>query len=269
MNEKQAEQPKPLDEKVFKPIARGFLESSGFSVLEIPREARKTPDFLVEKGGEKTLIELKLKGDDPTEIEEANRVLEAGEIWEQSKPTGPRDRLRNIISDGSKQCLKYDPAKSFFHVVWIHLWGRETALNEERLLASLYGTQKLISMQKKNVVTAYYFQYSAFVQHRENLDAVLISVGDALQFCINTRSTRIDAFRKSLFYAAYIAGLMDPDKEVGDPHTFFVPIDSDLKDSEKVLAILREKYGVKHLQPFDFTQYTAAKRVSEEPRAAP
>jgi hypothetical protein len=92
----------------FLPIARRELQKLGFVVEEIPPRAssqKKTPDFNVIGKSSCYLVELKVKGDDPTEIEQNRRDLESGKIVMKSTPTGPRNRMDTIICDGSDPLL--------------------------------------------------------------------------------------------------------------------------------------------------------------------
>jgi hypothetical protein len=88
----------------FLPVARHELQKLGFAVEEIPTQVsrqQKTPDFNVIGKSSRYLVELKVKGDDPAEVEQNRRELEAGKIVMKSTPTGPKSRMENIICDGS------------------------------------------------------------------------------------------------------------------------------------------------------------------------
>src|ERR1039458_6502003 len=129
----------------FLPIARRELQKLGFAVEEIPTQAssqKKTPDFNVIGKSSCCLVELKVKGDDLTEIEQNRRELESGKIVMKSTPTGPRSRLENIICDGSDQMDEEDPAHAKFHVLWLHSWGFDAQLLHERFRNTLFGDRK-------------------------------------------------------------------------------------------------------------------------------
>ena len=61
------------------------------------------PDFDVIGNNSRYTIELKIKGDDPAEIENDEAALKRGELVSKSIPIGPRNRLAGIIRTGVKQ----------------------------------------------------------------------------------------------------------------------------------------------------------------------
>jgi len=250
-----------MTEDQFKSHVRQWFTANGFVVTDIPREhGKKTPDFHLSKGGEEYLIELKIKGDDLEELARNSAVLASGQILERSIPLAPRNRLAAIVEDGHRQMLDFDSQLRCFHVLWIHCDGRDTHLLEERFRLTLFGQQRLVSLQREEVIHALYFRNSSFWRFRQGLDGVFLSSCDAQQLavklCVNTVSTRGDAFRMSALYDLHRDGLCDPEALERDAGAFIVDGAIDRTDEAAVLAFLRTKYEVEHLQTFDMGAYS-------------
>src|ERR1039458_6288187 len=243
----------------FLPIARRELQKLGFAVEEIPTQAssqKKTPDFNVIGKSSCCLVELKVKGDDLTEIEQNRRELESGKIVMKSTPTGPRSRLENIICDGSDQMDEEDPAHAKFHVLWLHSWGFDAQLLHERFRNTLFGSIQAIH-PPNNTVLCYYLHDSSFFHLRKTLDAAIVSFDGNLQLCVNTLSPRLGDFRKSELYQALLECVCDPDSEEKNHRGLIVDALIDRRDRNAVLEYLKTKYGLEQLIDLDFTKHSA------------
>lgn len=241
------------------PIVHHELQKLGFVVEEIPVRAssgQKSPDFNVIGKSSCYLVELKLKGDDPEEIDRDRRDLEAGKIVMKSTPVGPRNTLDKIISDGSEQMDVEDPSHSKFHVLWLHSWGLNARLLRERFRATLFGSVQVIH-PPKIAPNCYYFYNSSFFDLRQTLDAAIVSSDGELQLCVNTLSPRLDKFRNSELYQALLEGLCDPDFEEKNQCGFIADCSIDRRDSPAVIEYLKQKYNVSQLLDLNFTNHSA------------
>ena len=109
-----------------KDVVIEILKEIGIEAEKIPSQFDlRTPDIKAWHEKEQYIIELKSKSDNPVEIERERESLRQGEIVSKKTPTGPRNRLYAIISDGVSQMRDYDPNHNFFHVVWLHSSGRD------------------------------------------------------------------------------------------------------------------------------------------------
>ncbi len=181
-----------------KDTVSGFLASHGRTVKEIPRAANQTPDLLVDENSpDATLVEIKVKTDDPSEMANLSQQLQTGEVVGRSKPTDGWNRLDALVSDAQSQMKAIDPQRTIPRLVWFHCVGLDSSVGEMRLVATIYGTPKLISMQISGVVTACCFWNSSFFRHRSELDGVVISRGEKAQLHLNEFSPRFAAFAHS------------------------------------------------------------------------
>lgn len=228
----------------FIPIARRELEKLGFVVEEIPSQAssqRKTPDFSVIGKSCAYLIELKVKGDDPAEIERDRKRLETGKVVMKATPTGPRNTLASIIRDGVKQMDDEDRDHAKFHVLWLHSWGRDAELSLGRFRSTLFGCVQTI--YPPNIAPmCYYFYDSSFFRLRDTLDAAIVSFDDGLQLCVNSLSPLVSKFRNSELYQSLREYTCDPDKEEIAGRGLIVDSDIDRNKKDLVLDYLKKKY---------------------------
>ena len=109
-----------MKESEFKPLAKDFLNQIGFEVHDIDtKDCVKSPDFDVIGESSRYTIELKIKGDDPNEIEKDEDALKRGELVSKKIPIGPRNRLAGIIRKGVRQIMDHDPKSDTYHVVQV------------------------------------------------------------------------------------------------------------------------------------------------------
>jgi len=248
-----------MREHQFKPFVKRFLKQFGFDVHDIPiKNDPETPDFEVIGKNDKYTIELKIKEDDPTEIEEDSQAQSRGELVTKSIPIGPRNRLSGIIRKGVNQMVEHDPKGDTFRVIWLHSSGRDPDLHNRRFHSTLYGIENLFSLRLSNLITCYYFHESAFYSWRAYLDGAILTYGTQAQICINTLSPRVEQFRKSELVTCMSEGLCDPDKLAEqDDEVMVADCDVDRSDSDAVIRYLQKKYALDHLQPIPMQQHSA------------
>lgn len=251
-----------MTHSAFLPIAQHELQKLGFEVEEIPTRAssqKKTPDLNVIGKSSCYLVELKVKGDDPTEIEEDQKKLESGKIVMKATPTGPRSRMDNIICEGSDQMDDEDPTHAKFHVLWLHSWGFDAELLYKRFFATLFGSIQMTwpPYAPNTSPICYYFYDGSFLRLRDTLDAAILSFNGNLQLCVNTLSPRLGNFRKSELHQALRECVCDPDTEEKNHRGLIMDALIDRHDQNAVLEYLKKKYGLKQLFDLDFTKHTA------------
>lgn len=235
-----------------------FLRSQGRTVREIPRAASKTPDLIVDENTpDAVALELKSKLDDPTEMNDLAAKLALGGIVGRSKPTNAWNRLDALFSAAIKQLKTLDPTHQLHRVVWFHCVGLDSQLNDLRLRATLYGSQKLISTEIENVITAYYFWNSVFFRQRNDLDGVVISCGESAQLQLNEHSPRFSALAGSPFTQAFGQGVFFPGKYVTEPDVMISDFAGERSDAKPTLEYLRTKYRLDHLQTIDLGMESA------------
>ena len=226
-----------------------FLRSHGLAVEEIPTSDQETPDLLVERGhADCLLVEVKTKDDDQAEIRDLHSRLKSGRVVERTKPTDAWNVLSGIIKKAVGQMTTHDPARASHHLLWFHSTGIDAPVTEVRLKATLYGTQKLVSLEVRTVITAYYYWNSAFHRFRESLDGVVISRENEAGLFLNPLSARLDALRSSKFVSIF------GDPFLPDPTQTDIMVcgpDAPRGDESAMLAYLRQARALTHLQTMD------------------
>ncbi len=248
-----------MKEHQFKPIAKRFLKQFGFEVHNIPlKSGSQTPDFEVIGKRDKYTIELKIKGDDPTEVKEDSQALSRGKLVTKSIPIGPRNTLAGIIREGVVQMVEHDPEGDTFRVIWLHSSGRDPDLHNRRFHSTLYGIENLFSLRLSNLITCYYFHESAFYSWRAYLDGAILTYGTQAQLCINTLSPRVEQFRKSELTISISKGLCDPDMLAQqNDEVMIADCKVDRKESDAVIRYLQDKHDLDHLQTIPMKQHSA------------
>ncbi|MFH1519331.1 MAG: hypothetical protein ABIE75_02030 [Candidatus Omnitrophota bacterium] len=246
--------------KVIKKVLKGF----GLEARDIPRKSAKTPDFEVIGENSRYILEFKIKGDDIEEIKKDRKKLDTGEIVGQEISTGPRNRLYAVIAEGVRQINEYDPGHNTFHILWLHSSGRNDHLLNMRFHATLFGTQDLFSLGKKDLMTCYFFHESSFYSHQNALDGVILTYKNKLQLCVNTLSPHYKDFIKSNLYLVLSAGLCDPRVLERKEEAMIADCDVDRKKSGEMLNFLKNKYSLEHLQTIDMKQISAMIAVPKE-----
>jgi len=247
-----------MNESEFRPIAKKLLDQLGFKVFDIDEKGDgQAPDFDVIGNNTRYTIELKIKGDDPIEVEKDKTALKRGELVSKSIPIGPRNRLAGIIRKGVGQIFEHDPKKETYHIIWIHSAGEDPELHNRRFHSTLFGTEKLFSLRRDNVITCYYFHNSAFFSWRDFLDGAILTYLNNAQLCINTLSPSAEIFRRSELALSMSNGLCDPEKlERQLDDVMIADCDIDRRNSEDILRYLQDKYKLDHLQTIPMQQLT-------------
>jgi hypothetical protein len=253
-----------MNELEFKPLAKQFLNQFGFEVYDIERKSGvQTPDFDVIGKNDRYTIELKIKDDDPNEIKNDEDALMKGEFVSKSIPIGPRNRFAGIVRKSVQQIMDHDPKGETYHVVWLHSAGTDPELHNRKFRSTLFGTEKLFSLRKSNILTCYYFYNSAFFSWRNYLDGVILTYSNNAQLCINSLSPRVNEFRESELATCMAKGLCDPDKIAHQSTDIMVAdCEIDRQDSNLVLEYLTVKYKLDHLQTIPMNQITGMMAVS-------
>jgi hypothetical protein len=244
-----------MNEAEFTPILTDFFASKGITVTPIPRTDDKTPDFYLQSGEERALLELKLKGPDMDEVARDEAAMATGEIVHRNEPLSPWSTLSGVVRDGARQMQSFDPKNKMLHLVWLHAWGHEEDLLEELVTITLYGRTKLVG-SFPGMQTCYYFKESAFFSQRSSLDGVISTRGNQLSFCLNTFSPRIAALRASPFFRAFEGGYTDPAAMEAKGDIWVADCDVPRSDVKGVLDYLRQKYSVEELQVMPMGQMT-------------
>ena len=188
------------------------LESIEFKVQKIQTKNTRTPDFLVtDNDGEKYLIELKTKYDDPVYLEERNEVLNRGEIFEDHTPIKRGNRISGIIKDAAKQLSEFKDEKVDYRIVCLFAQGLHQDVQMELFESSLYGIRQIVDFENKDGTRlCYFFDNSDFFNNKEVIDAALLTTNQQAKLCVNPLSSSYPQITESLLYKLLGKGVCDP-----------------------------------------------------------
>jgi hypothetical protein len=244
------------EEPQFSPVLEDFLKSRNIPGIRIPESAKRTPDYLISLPKRNVLLELKIKSDNPAQIEESHAIMASGGIGSRSKALSPTNTVSGVISDGAKQMIEYDPESLCHHVLWLHASGYDATAHWEQLVSTLYGTQRLFSKERPELIHCFFFHNSAFWRYKQTLAAAFVSDwnsdGDlTLQLRLNPHYLRKSEFLTSELCEALHDCLYEVDKFVDGVQVLLMDGECDRRDSRGVLEYLQAKYKLAHLQTFD------------------
>jgi len=257
-----------MKENEFKLIIKEVLKKFRMECKDIPLQNNKTPDLEIVGQKDRYFLELKIKGDDPIEIENDRKALKQGEMVTKSIPLAPRNRLSAIIKDAIDQLNGFEPSHNNFHVIWIHCTGKNSEFLAERFYSTIFGTKKLFSMNKPNIITCYYFTESSFFTFRNDIEAILLSHEEnnnlSLRLCVNNLSHNSKKFRESDLFLNIPQGIRDPDILENTENAMIADCDFDRNEENNTIEYFRNKYKLKHLQVIDLRQHSAMVAVPKE-----
>jgi len=260
------------EEPKFSRVIEDFLTSRGILIERIPESTKRTPDYLIKLLKRNVLMELKIKSDDPDDIAQSEAILESGGIASRSKPLKYMNNASGVISSGAKQMIEYDPDQRCHHVLWLHASGFDSYAHEEQLRFTLYGTQRLFSSKRPELIHCFFFHDSEFWRYRKTLAAAIVSNWSStgaliLKLCLNPHYERKTEFCGSELYNAFGDGLLDIDKMVDGDQVLLMDGSCDRKNSIGVLKYLRNKYRLDDLQEIDLGFEVAGMRVPKTDEA--
>ena len=195
------------DRKIKDSISQ-FLRERGFEVTQIPEGQHRTPDLLV-TCGQRYLIEIKTKEDDPAALAERSRRLDAGEIVESGAPFTPQSTMSRIIRDGVKQLKEYPVQERDFCLLWLLAVGSDLESQYQQFLGTLYGLTNVVGPDSHSLMPCYYFHNSAFFRW-QNMDGAIVGTIERGELCINSYSRRAASLKTSSLAQVFGTAVTDP-----------------------------------------------------------
>jgi hypothetical protein len=250
-------------EKEFRETLFHFFNSHGFRVDDVSDDDNEErADQLVSDQSVRVLLELKIKGEDETEVAERDSALNSSGIHRYAESSIRRNRMSALIGKGVSQLI-HTPIVADFNVLCLHSAGRYADHHQLRFVATLYGRRWLIQVPGSDGRYCYYFDNSDFFRHRAALAAAIVSCGDECQLCINDLHPTAEKFRQSPFRALFSDGCIDPPELEARGDAYIAPANVTRGDEAAMLKGVAQKYNVARLLDFDPTLYMAEARVED------
>lgn len=227
-----------------------FLRGHGFHVTQIPESERRTPDLLAIRG-QRYLIEIKTKEDDPAAMSERAKRLGAGQIVESGAPFIPQNTMSRIIHDGVEQMDTHPVQERDFCLLWLLAIGSDLESQYEQFLATLYGLTNVVGPDSRPLMPCYYFRESAFFRWRNVLDGAIVGTLDKGELCVNTYSPRADSFKRSSLAGVFGTAVRDPRQREAEGRGYIADCAADRRDEQEILRYVQTKYGRPALMTMD------------------
>lgn len=237
------------DQKI-KDAVSEFLSERGFEVTQIPEGRKHTPDLLAARG-QRYLIEIKTKEDDPAVIAERTRRLRAGEIVKSGAPFIPKSTMSGKIRYGMEQLEAYPVQERDFCLLWLLAVGSDIESQYEQFLASLYGLSNVVGPDSQPLMPCYYLRNSAFFRWRNLLDGAIVGTLDSGELCINSYSPRADSLKESSLAQVFGTAVRDPRQREAEGRGYIADCDIDRRDEHGVLRYVQIKYSRLPLMTMD------------------
>jgi hypothetical protein len=222
-------------------------------VEKITEGQEKSPDFLVQCGEYKYLIELKSKFTKKEFLKYREEELLSGKIFEEINPAGRKIPISRVVESACKQ-LKKSRIKADFKLVWLHAKGHNPYFQVEDFESTLYSREYIACWgDNKPLMNCYFFDNSDFYFHRNILDGAIVSDDQEMKLCLNTLSPRYKEFKQCKLRQAFQNAVVDPvDAEING-EAFSVDPEFDRKHGN-VIDYLTKKYHLKRPMKMDMQQ---------------
>jgi len=225
----------------------------GLKVEKIMEGKEKSPDFLVQCGEYKYLIELKSKFTEKEFLKYRTDELLSGKVFEEVNSVGRKIRLSRVVESACRP-LKKSIIKADFKLVWLHAKGHHPDFQVDDFESTLYGRDYIADWGDNRPLTYCYFSdNSDFYFHKNILDSAIVSNDQEMKLCLNPLSPRYDNFKKSKLREVFQKAVIDPVSEEIKRNAFIVGPDFDRKCSN-LIDYLTKKYNLKKPIKMDMKQ---------------
>ncbi len=236
-------------------LATSILEDWGFEVTALPTRSIEQSDFLVLADNLRFLVEEKTKQDNPEKVSLRQKKLASGEVYVESHPIVPNNRLSGVITKAVSQLDSSSDSEHDFRLIWFTALGMNAEIKFNQFVATLYGTTNIIEMHSSQLRPCYFFRNSEFFRHRETLDGAVVAAesGDSfeLKLCLNPLSARYERLRGSTLARTFALGVEDPLDTEKNKMSFVVDSDIDRRNEAELLSYLQQKYQTQPLMKMD------------------
>lgn len=247
----------------YEQIIEKFFRRSGFSAEKIPEGRDRTPDFLVYDGSFAYLVELKTKLAAKEEIEERNRILQSGEIYQLHETIQRESKFSKKVKEAVRQ-LDYVNEEDVLQLVWLMCVGHKAESCVEQYRATLYGLADIVS--ENGARDCYFFHNSDFYNHRNSLDGAIVSDDKHAWLCLNPLSPRYETLKTSSLAELLANAVEDPLESEAQGKSLIVDSNVDRNNTEAVLRFLENKYQLAHPKNLTMEYLTGTMWISDRGR---
>jgi len=250
-------------------IATQVLEAWGAKVESIPTSSKEESDLIAQLDGVRLLIEEKTKFEDPERMEARNIALSSGSVHGSTHPLRQSNRISGIVRKASKQLSSTGADMAHdLKVLWFTGIGFDAEAKHFQFMSTLYGSTRILELNKPHMRQCYFFRNSDFFRYREHFDGAVAAYlnGNTVTVkpCLNPYSASWDALRDSPYARNFKLGLIDPVAEESRGEAYIADTDIPRTDEHAMLCFLEKKYGLKMAQNMDMSMASAVVRVPND-----
>ncbi|GBF41539.1 hypothetical protein LPTSP2_08160 [Leptospira ellinghausenii] len=245
-----------------KNLVKTFFHTREFKVEEIPESSEKTPDLIIRKNEEKTILEIKTKIDDKEYIENVKSAIENSRVFIESNQINRKNKYTNIIYNGVEQIKELDQSDSF-NVLWLECAGREPEYQAALFKCSLLGIRTAVKIPSNESRECYFCDHSAFFKYREFLDGTILHWNNKALLYLNPFSNKYNAFNKSEFRRSFSHGTIDPIDLESKSIIYLADCDINRNNQSEVGMYLAKKYESERMALLDLTHISASTFISD------
>ncbi len=219
------------------------LKEMKLDAKKLAESHQKTPDIIVTTKTEKVLIEVKAKFDDELHERKKKEELLKGKVFGESYYLNRQNAISKVIKEATKQ-LRSKKNLADYYVVWLVAVKQRLEIKKDQFESTLYGSVDTLDMDNHNntLIPCFYFENSEFYNHRDILDAAIVSDFHQGKLCINDHSSRYPKIKSSSFCKAFGKAVLDPIDYERQGKGYIVDTAIDRNDSNSVLAYIQNKY---------------------------
>lgn len=231
---------------------REYFEGLGYRALKIKEGDTESADFLISKGSEHYLLELKTKFPSLDNIKERENALASQGVHVIQEIATRKNRLSGIIKKATDQLGTHEIPDDFFRMVWLIASGHLAEAQVKQFEATLYGSTTILDKTNERSGICFFFRNSDFYRFREILDAAIVSTESDATLLLNPFSSHFERLKTAALVNHFNGGI-DPIELEMAGKAFIVDGDIDRNDTEAVLHFLKTKYHSQILVNVDMT----------------
>jgi hypothetical protein len=246
-----------------KALAKEILSNLGFRVEEISTGDGRTADLRVIGDTSAYVVEVKDKQEAEQLTKERTAALIQGDLHEQSDLIARNERIRAVLKDAREQLDATPKDAGTFQLIWLHGDGLDDGLRTDQAFATFYGHVDLIGKDppQPDIKGCLYFDYYVSIEI-PTVDALILSDSKSFRVCLNEFSPRVNEFRSTELYQAFLAQncIYDPIALVSSGKVISCRTMIQRKYDDEIAKALQEQTGVLY-SPLRFTQHSVSAAV--------
>lgn len=243
-----------------------FFDNFGMKAIKIKESIEESPDFFIEFGSEKILVELKTKIDDNELIKRREQAFENDELFERATVIARSNSISKRIRKAADQLSAYkQKLGADYCYVFLVANGEYQSEQIGKFKTSLYGDKDIIPMGAdfdRGIKKCYYYTNSDFFNNRKVLDGAFVLGGNFVCLCINSVSDNYENVIKSDFVEVFRPGVLNPIELEDEGSAYIMDAPIDRANETALKKYLCEKYSLNHIVPFNWPQFAITSRIN-------